>query len=76
MSDNEEDCELVDALHDPLDPAWEFSTPDVDTFHAHLDECIQCRDHPFALCSMGYKLVRKALNEAVGISNTQGATVH
>lgn len=22
-------------------------------FHAHLDECAQCREHPFALCSVG-----------------------
>lgn len=26
-------------------------------FHAHLDECRQCREHPFALCSTGRELL-------------------
>jgi len=27
----------------------------VDSFHAHLDECSQCREHPFNLCAVGQK---------------------
>jgi hypothetical protein len=26
-------------------------------FHAHLDECKQCREHPFGLCSTGSRLL-------------------
>lgn len=36
-----------------------------DEFHAHLDVCNQCQDHPFSLCGVGAKLIR----EAVGSSN-------
>lgn len=28
-----------------------------DTFHAHLDECIQCRENPFCLCTVGASLL-------------------
>lgn len=27
-----------------------------DAFHAHLDECRQCREHPFDLCGVGHIL--------------------
>lgn len=27
-------------------------------FHAHLDECEQCRNHPFKLCHAGAALLR------------------
>jgi hypothetical protein len=27
----------------------------VDLFHDHLDECEQCREHPFDLCPEGQK---------------------
>ena len=30
-----------------------------DEFHSHLDECKQCRDHPFALCPIGRVLLLK-----------------
>lgn len=26
-------------------------------FHAHLDECEQCRNHPFDLCGLGAVLL-------------------
>jgi len=26
-------------------------------FHAHLDECAQCRNHPFGLCPTGARLL-------------------
>lgn len=29
-------------------------------FHLHLDECGQCRDHPFALCPIGATLLKAA----------------
>ena len=28
-----------------------------DKFHAHLDECAQCRNNPFNLCSVGHDLL-------------------
>ena len=30
-------------------------------FHAHLDDCQQCRVHPFRLCSTGESLLREIL---------------
>lgn len=31
-----------------------------DDFHAHLDECVRCREMPFALCPKGEALLRGA----------------
>ena len=31
----------------------------IDKFHEHLDNCAQCRDHPFALCKTGAELLSK-----------------
>lgn len=42
-------------------------TPDPDIFHAHLDVCAQCREHPFDLCPAGAVLLREA---ALGLSPT------
>lgn len=36
-----------------------MSSPDA--FHAHLEVCAQCRDHPFALCSVGVALIHEAV---------------
>lgn len=36
----------------------------VDAFHAHLDVCRQCREHPFAICPNGYKLLVDAATTA------------
>jgi len=33
----------------------------VDKFHAHLDTCRQCADHPFDLCPVGDKLLHDAV---------------
>ena len=32
----------------------------IDKFHAHLDICSQCRNHPFNLCPTGAKLLKEA----------------
>lgn len=32
----------------------------IDKFHAHLDVCSQCCNHPFALCPTGARLLREA----------------
>jgi len=32
---------------------------DPEDFHAHLDECEQCREHPFALCPEGELILKK-----------------
>lgn len=39
-----------------------MSTPptEVDDFHKHLDNCKQCREQPFNLCSIGHTLIHKA----------------
>ena len=34
-------------------------TPNIDRFHAHLDVCEQCREHPFELCEIGELLLRR-----------------
>ena len=31
-------------------------------FHAHLDVCAQCREHPFGLCPRGATLFQLAVN--------------
>jgi hypothetical protein len=31
-----------------------------DAFHAHLDECKQCEQRPFDLCSIGHVLINRA----------------
>jgi hypothetical protein len=33
-------------------------------FHAHLDECRQCRHNPFALCLEGARLLGEAATSA------------
>ena len=33
-------------------------------FHKHLDECIQCREHPFDLCPIGIKLLKAVVLDA------------
>ena len=35
-------------------------TPNPDIFHAHLDACAQCREHPFDLCKEGAGLLKLA----------------
>jgi hypothetical protein len=35
-----------------------MTVPAADTsYHKHLDVCAQCRDHPFALCAVGARLL-------------------
>ena len=34
---------------------------DADRFHAHLDRCPRCADHPFDLCLEGTRLMRDIL---------------
>jgi hypothetical protein len=34
-------------------------------FHAHLDACAQCREHPFDLCPTGSLLLRSSATEEV-----------
>ena len=41
----------------PLPPAPCSAT---ERWHAHLDDCEQCRDNPFALCSIGHRLLYAA----------------
>jgi hypothetical protein len=38
----------------------------IDRFHAHLDVCEQCRNHPFNLCPLGDRLLHSAAQEAAG----------
>ena len=32
-------------------------------FHAHLDKCAQCEQHPFDLCAEGVKLIEAAATD-------------
>lgn len=36
-------------------------------FHAHLDVCEQCANHPFELCGEGARLLELAAGDAAGI---------
>jgi hypothetical protein len=36
----------------------EQELPPIDKFHAHLDECEQCRSNPFRLCPKGEQLLQ------------------
>ena len=48
----------------------------IDKFHAHLDICIQCRNHPFDLCKEGTRLLMYAVtgirDEREAPSDSQG----
>lgn len=35
-------------------------------FHAHLDVCEQCREHPFGMCAVGNRLLREAGDVIMG----------
>lgn len=37
-----------------------MSREQIDRFHAHLDDCSQCRNNPFALCPIGVTLIHEA----------------
>lgn len=37
-----------------------MSDDKTDKFDGHLDECQQCREHPFALCEVGERLLKEA----------------
>lgn len=47
-----------------------MSAIDPDVFHAHLDKCAQCREHPFSLCKEGERLLMQA---ATGIDPAHAA---
>jgi len=36
-----------------------------DAFHAHLNTCAQCREHPFALCALGAALLKRAAEDVM-----------
>ena len=40
-----------------------------DSFHDHVDMCVQCREHPFALCIRGFQLLQAALPEGTTDGN-------
>lgn len=37
-----------------------MSQENINHFHAHLDDCRQCRDNPFDLCPIGVVLINEA----------------
>lgn len=45
--------------------AAEASRQAREDFHAHLDECRRCANHPFDLCTEGARLLELAAAEAV-----------
>lgn len=44
----------------------------IDKFHAHLDICSQCENHPFALCPIGAKLLKEAATGQADESQDEG----
>ena len=36
-------------------------------FHAHLEVCEQCREHPFGMCAVGNRLLREAGDVIAGV---------
>lgn len=44
-------------------------------FHEHLDECWQCREHPFDLCETGLKLLL-AIQDEPKIPTTESQQKH
>lgn len=49
----EEMAELAQAL--------DMARPKVEAYHAHLDQCAQCRNNPFNLCPEGARLLHAAV---------------
>lgn len=45
----------------------EKSKAAIDAYHAHLDVCAQCEEHPFDQCPEGYRLLVEAGKE-MGLS--------
>lgn len=45
----------------------------MDKFHAHLDECEQCRDHPFGLCPSGSALLLATADDGAVVRETPDA---
>lgn len=45
---------------EPPSPPLAAQLSRVELFHAHLDACTQCREHPFDLCSVGAPLLKAA----------------
>lgn len=41
-----------------------YDTTATDRFHAHLDDCRRCEEHPFDLCAIGAVLLKAAGDEA------------
>lgn len=42
-------------VREPADVKAEIAA--ADAFHAHLDKCSHCENHPFALCETGARLL-------------------
>lgn len=40
-------------------------------FRAHLDECLFCEQHPFALCTIGAKLLVRAFEDRLLVEDTR-----
>ena len=47
-----------------MNEAQKKAEAEIEKFHAHLDVCKQCRDHPFDLCPVGAPLLMAAGNAA------------
>jgi len=41
----------------------------VEDFHSHLDECEQCREHPFNLCPEGELILKKVTTGEVNLDD-------
>lgn len=45
-------------------------TPEHVAFHAHLDTCTRCREHPFAMCPVGDAALKTAAAAAAKAMST------
>ena len=44
----------------------------VDNYHKHLDECEQCRNHPFNNCPKGTRLLSETINGISEVGRRHG----
>lgn len=58
----------------PVSDSYAGPSDEREAFHAHLDACPQCRNHPFDLCRIGEGLMRETMGQyTIGVDfGTEG----
>lgn len=52
-----------------------MSAPRANVYHAHLDVCEQCREHPWKLCADGARLLSEAVTDSSRARDEAGASI-